>query len=137
MSGIPDVENQIFTECEAAIRRVDPDVLCKGAEEYRPPSLPFASIVEDFCAVYSATADSACRENHTLLRYRVDVYTNDTAGKKARCKRIMAAVREYFGEIGFYRTLCQPIPNLSDPDVYRMTATFEAVMDKNKRLYRQ
>lgn len=135
MNGLPDVENQIFTGCKSAILATTPTATCRGVEEDRPASFPCAFILEKSNTNYLRTATAESRENHARLMYECNFYDNSTTNKKANVKKMVKAASEYFASIGFNRTFCQPVTNVADANVYRMTARYEAVIDVNKRIY--
>ena len=135
MNGPLDIENKIFTECKAAIVAELPEATCKSAEEDRPAAFPFASILEKSNTNYLKTADDTSRENHAQLMYELNFYDNSISGKKANVKKMVTAASAYFASIGFNRTFCQPVPNATDTNIYRMTARYEAVLGANNHIY--
>lgn len=135
MSLVPDVEVEVLDGCRAAVLATDAKVQVRGVLEPRPSSFPFVSIVERRNTTYEPVTDSSGRDNAAFLRYEVNIFTDDKTAKKARAKRIGAAVKQYFSELGFYRTSEDEPPNFSNPDIYRRTLTFEGVLTTNKKLY--
>jgi hypothetical protein len=69
--------------------------------------------------------------------YEVNVYSNKTKGKKSECKAIAALIDNELATLGFSRTMLQPIPNMDDATIYRMTGRYTAVISKDKKLYRR
>ena len=69
-------------------------------------------------------------ENHVNLMYQVDIFSNLTSGKKAECKKILKIVDEIMSEMGFVRILCEPIENLEDATIYRITARYSAIVGR-------
>lgn len=74
-------------------------------------------------------------ENAAEVTYEVNVYTNRVGYKKQDAQDIMTFIDEIMSGLGFTRTMLQPIDNLSDATIYRLTARYEAVVDKNLRIY--
>ena len=49
----------------------------------------------------------------------------------------MASADEALLALGLIRIYLKPTPNLEDPTVYRMTARYTGVADKDKNIYRR
>ena len=71
------------------------------------------------------------------MLYEVNVYSNKTSGKKSECKSIIALIDSKLGELGFTRTMLNPIPNEENATVHRMVARYRAVISKDKTIYRR
>jgi hypothetical protein len=132
-----DVENEIFSKVAAAVRAAFPSVFMSGEYIRTPPKFPFVSLVEMSNTAYDRTQSSAGLENHASLMYEVNVYSNKTSGKKSECKAIAALIDNELATLGFSRTMLQPIPNMDDATIYRMTGRYTAVISKDKKLYRR
>jgi hypothetical protein len=132
-----DVENEIFSRVAAAVRAAFPSVFMSGEYIRTPPKFPFVSLVEMSNTAYDRTQSSAGLENHASLMYEVNVYSNKTSGKKSECKAIAAFIDNEMAALGFSRTMLQPIPNMDDATIYRMTGRYTAVISKDKKLYRR
>lgn len=132
-----DVENEIFSKVAAAVRAAFPSVFMSGEYIRTPPKFPFVSLVEMSNTAYDRTQSSAGLENHASLMYEVNVYSNKTSGKKSECKAIAALIDNEMAALGFSRTMLQPIPNMDDATIYRMTGRYTAVISKEKKLYRR
>lgn len=74
-------------------------------------------------------------ENAANVMYEVNVYTNRVGYKKQDAQEIMAFIDEIMAEMGFTRTMMQPIDNLSDATIYRMVARYEATVDTDFMIY--
>ena len=86
---------------------------------------------------YDRTQTSGSVENHASLMYEVNVYSNKQSGKKSECKAIATLIDNELATLGFSRTMLQPIPNMDDATIYRMTGRYTAVISKEKTLYRR
>lgn len=128
-----DIEPTIFNIVATALRAEFDDVFVSGENIAAPPSFPAVSIAEQDNSVYTRTMDLAGNENHAQLMYEVNVYSNLTAGRKSQCKMIMTAIDDEMNKVGFGRISCSPTPNIN-PEIYRMTARYRAVADKNKHI---
>lgn len=130
-----DVENEVFTSVRNRVKAEIDSAFVVGEFTASPAKFPCVSIVEKDNSVYTRTISSSSRENHNSLLYEVNVYSNLDSGKKAQAKAIMQIVSDAMLSMGFIRTMCQPIYNLQDSKIYRITARFTAVIDKDKFTY--
>jgi hypothetical protein len=87
--------------------------------------------------VYENSQTSSENENHATLMYEVNVYSNKTKGKKTECKEIISLIDKEMTLVGFTRIMLQPIPNMDDATIYRMTARYRAVVSKGKKIFRR
>ena len=136
-----NIEEEVFGEISDKVyaRFGDkyPDLFMTGEYVKSPPSFPCVSIVEMDNAVLRSSLTSTGRENHAVVMYEVNVYSNKKDGSKAECKEIIAYVDELLMELNFYRMMLEPIPNVDDATVYRMLGRYRAVISKDKTIFRR
>jgi hypothetical protein len=132
-----DCENEIFSKIAESVRTAFPSVFISGEYIKTPPKFPFVSLVEMSNTAYDRTQTSGSLENHASLMYEVNVYSNKTSGKKSECKAIATLIDNELATLGFSRTMLQPIPNMDDATIYRMTGRYTAVISKDKAIYRR
>ena len=132
-----DVENEIFSKVAESVRTAYPTVFMSGEYVRTPPKFPFVSLVEMSNTAYDLTQSSGGLENHASLMYEVNIYSNKKSGKKSECKEIATLIDNEMATLGFSRTMLQPIPNMDDATIYRMTGRYTAVVSKDKKLYRR
>ena len=132
-----DCENEIFSKVAESIREVYPSVFISGEYIRTPSKFPFVSLVEMSNTAYDRTQSSGGLENHASLMYEVNVYSNKTSGKKSECKEIASLIDNELAALGFSRTMLQPIPNMDDATIYRITGRYTAVISKDKAIYRR
>lgn len=132
-----DIENEVFNAVATEVRTKYPGIYIVGEYVKTPPKFPCVSLVEMDNQSYQVTEDSNSSENHAVLMYEVNVYSNKTTGKKSECKAIAALIDERMLALGFARTMLQPIPNLDDATIYRMVSRYSATVSKNKVIYRR
>jgi hypothetical protein len=132
-----DVENEIFSKVAESVRTAYPTVFMSGEYVRTPPKFPFVSLVEMSNTAYDRTQSSGGLENHASLMYEVNIYSNKKSGKKSECKAIAILIDNEMATLGFSRTMLQPIPNMDDATIYRMTGRYTAVVSKDKKLYRR
>lgn len=130
-----DIENAVFQVVATAFRAAYPDGFIAGEYVAQPAKFPAVSIVEMDSSVYQRGVDSGAIENFATVMYQVDIYSNKTTGKKAQCKEIAALIDEQLAELGFTRTFMNPVQNLSDATIYRMTGRYRGVVSKDQTIY--
>lgn len=97
-----------------------------------------SKIQSDFPAIYISCKSNTTyldsrdesRENHANIMFQADVYDNNVDNKKENCKDIAIRLDTIMQGMGFTRTLCEPITNLEDSTIYRITMRFTAVVSK-------
>ena len=132
-----DIEKDIFNIVAKAVRNVYPNIYISGEYVKSPPTFPAVSLVEMDNSVYTRTQSSDNVENHADLMYELNVYSNKQSGKKSECKAIASLIDNELATLGFSRTMLQPIPNMDDATIYRMTGRYRAVASNDKKIYRR
>lgn len=129
-----DIENFLFTSMKNSLPKA---VKCGATYSKQQSSFPFVTLAVIDNSVYDRFIDSARVENAADITVEINVYSNKTAGKKEECKKIIQAIDNTLSDLNLTRTMCQPAPNLEDATIYRITARYRAVVDKNLNIYRR
>lgn len=129
-----DIENMLFTAVKNALPET---VTCGTMYQQTKSEFPYVSLYVLDSTVYEPFIDSARIENAVDITVEVNVYSNKTDGKKEECKSLMKTVDDTLLGLHLTRIFCQPTPNLEDATVYRMTARYRAVVDRNQNIYRR
>lgn len=132
-----DIENEVFTAVSKKLKKAYPKAYFTGEYVKAPPSFPCVSLIEKNNLCYERTQTGEQQENHSLLLYEADVYSNRQSGKKAECKAIAALIDGVMASLGFTRVFFEPIPNELDATVFRIKARYRAVVSKDKVIYRR
>ena len=132
-----DVEKVIFDLIAKVVRSEYPDAYVVGEYVKSSPRFPCVSIIEIDNTAYDRTQTSGSLENHVDLTYEVNIYSNKTSGKKSECKAIASLIDNEFAALGFSRTMLQPIPNMDDATIYRMTGRYRGVVSKDYKVFRR
>ena len=132
-----DMENEIFNEVSERIRAKYPNLFMTGEYVKSPPSFPCVSLVEADNATFRNSQTSDGKENHAVVVYELNVYSNKTTGKKAECKEIAAFIDDLMMGLNFTRTMLEPVPNQDGATIYRMLGRYRAVISKNRTIYRR
>lgn len=129
-------ENQIYSLLANALRESFPGVFVTGEYLPAPAKFPCVSIEEKENATYRRTQSTGHMENHALVGYEINIYSNKTTGKKSQVKAIAELVDDVMLSLGFDRSMMTTVPNYADATIYRMTLRYRAVVDKNNVIYR-
>lgn len=130
-----DVESAVFSKVQTALLQVCPEVCVVGEYVRCPPGFPCVSIMEVSNTENTSTMDTSGEENHAVVLYEVNVYSNLESGRKSQCRELTDVCDKVFRSIGFVRTMMSALPNMADASIYRMTARFRAIVDRDGRIY--
>ena len=134
-----DIESQVFTTVATALREAygTSNIYVTGEYVSQPPKFPAVFVVEMDNSVDLRGRDTASIENYASVMYQIDVFSNKNTGKKVQAKEIMALVDGQFAALGFSRTFLNPVQNMNDATVFRMTARYQAVVGTDQTIYRR
>jgi hypothetical protein len=132
-----DIETEIFNNIATRIRAEYNPVAVYGEHVRAPSVFPSIMVTESDNYPLERTQTSDSVENHVVLVYEINVYSNKQAGKKSECKAIFKLVDEEMSKMGFTRTSLNPIPNLEDATIYRMVGRYRAVVSTDKKIFRR
>lgn len=132
-----DVENEIYDRVADKLREAFNGIGIAGEYVQSPSQFPFVSIIEADNTPLQRTQTSDSGENHAILMYEINVYSNKAKGKKAECKAIVAVVDSEMMTMGFTRMMLNPIQNMNDATVYRILGRYRAVVSKTNVIYRR
>ena len=132
-----DIESELFSKVSSEIREQFPGIYITGEYVRSPASFPCVSLVEMDNATFQDTQDTANQENHAIVMYEVNVYSNKASGKKSECRKITSFIDEILMKLNFTRTMLEPIPNQAEATVYRMLGRYRAVIDRKNVIYKK
>lgn len=131
-----DFQRQIFSRLTLYLREKHTKIYTSRNDSAAPPMFPAVTIVQKDNVNYQRTMD-ACHENHVKVMYQIDIYTNDKKelDRMQLADNISYDISDFMIGLGFNRTLCQPIPNVADMSIYRITMRFEGVIGRDGFVY--
>ena len=132
-----DIENEIYTAVRSAVLTDFPGASVSGSYEHSPSAFPHLTVECTNNAIYERLESSMEMENAVSLQFDLNGYSNKQNGKKAECKALMDSADAVMKAYGFRRLSLRIVPNLADSTIYRMTATYTAVVSKDKIIYRR
>lgn len=132
-----DVETDVFNAVCKAILAKFPNAFVVGDYTPVPSAFPCVSLVEMDNATLERTQSSASREHHARVMYELNVYSNKADTKKSECRSIAAVADGAMQDLGFTRTMLNPLPNMNDASIYRITGRYQAAVSENKTIFRR
>ena len=130
-----DIENQVFQALyEPLVEKFD-GIFVSGEYVPTPSTFPFVSVMQQDCYDLQSTQDSASMENHVVVMYEVNVYSNLKTGKKSQCKAIFSAIDDVFHRLNFTKQSLNVVPNINNATIYRMTGRYTAIVSKAEVIY--
>lgn len=132
-----DIESELFSEISQKVRNQFPNIFITGEYVKSPPSFPCVSLIEIDNIALKNTQSTESNENHVSVTYELNVYSNKTKGKKAECKKIVAFIDEILMKFNFTRIMLEPIQNQDEATIYRMVGRYQAVISKQKVIFRR
>lgn len=132
-----DIENEVYTAVRNAVLADFPSASVSGAYEPSPSAFPHLTVECTNNSVYERLESSLEMENAVSMQFDLNGYSNKQNGKKSECKALMDSADNVMKAFGFRRLSLRIVPNLADASIYRMTATYTAVVSKNKIIYRR
>lgn len=131
-----DVETPLFNHIASSLRKQFPGIAVSGEYVNAPSKFPYASIVEQDNFMSPDKLDSSAEERYATVMYQVDVYSNKSGTKKSEARKIIGFIDRLFFSKNFTRLSLNPVPNLENATIYRLTARYTAETD-GKTFYRK
>lgn len=129
-----DIENEIISYITDALKKEFPNITVYSDSSLVPSSFPCVVIEEIDNYDYEKTQDSGSLENHAVLMYETNTYSNKASGRKSECKKIFAFIDDLFKKMGFTRTT-RSLISINDSTAHRLIGRYKGIADKNKNIY--
>ena len=101
-----------------------------------PKSFPHVSVVEQDNFPTPERMTNGPEETFATVMYEVNVYSDKATGKKGHCRKMMMVIDRVLYGLNFKRLNMNPVPNMEDANIYRLTARYRAETD-GTTLYRR
>ena len=131
-----DIENEVYTRIATRLRQEFPTIFVTGEVNLNPTRYPCAFIEEADNSALTSTRDTSSNENHVVLMYEVNVFSNKQTGKKSEAKAIFAVIDEEFDKLGFTRQAKVPI-SIDEGTKYRIVGRWTAIARKDNTIFRR
>lgn len=130
-----DVESQVYTLCVTALETEFPTINVASEYVRQPATFPHVSIVEMDNYTDTRSADNSLEDRFADIVYQVDIYSTKDYGKKSECRKIANIIDQALIGFGFIRLSLQPLQNLEDGTIYRITGRYRAIVDELERIH--
>lgn len=132
-----DYQNEIFTKVATKVRSSHKGVTVTGEYTRSPSKFPTVTLDEIENVTVDTLVDSSDEEKYAGLTYRLQVFSNKTAGKKVEARSIFATADTVMLGLGFRRITYTTTPEIYDSTIYSIVATYEAVIATNGVIYKR
>jgi hypothetical protein len=129
-----DYSNEIFDAVAKDLRSAYKSIKVVG--EYVAAPTVFPTVTIDETGNVPAHLDGAVNNKYARVTYRVQVFSNLKSGKRSQAREIYSRVDEKLQEMGLYAVTYTTTPAIYNSEVYCITATYEAVVDRNGVIFR-
>lgn len=129
-----DYSNEIFNAVATDLRSAFEGIKVIG--EYVATPSEFPTVTIDEIQNYPVHLDSAVLNKYAAVSYRVQVFSNKKAGKRAEAREIYKRVDEKLQSMGLYAVSYSTTPAIYNSEIYCITATYGAVIDRDGMIYR-
>ena len=129
-----EVSNEIFNAVATDLRSTYEGIKVVG--EYVATPTVFPTVTIDEIQNIPAHLDSAVQNKYAEVVYRIQVFSNSKTGKRAEARRNFYTVDAKLQELGLYAVTYTTTPAIYNSEIYCITATYRAVVDRDGRVYR-
>lgn len=129
-----DVSNEIFNAVATALRSAYEGIKVVG--EYVSSPTHFPTVTIDEIGNVPTHLDSASSNKYARVTYRVQVFSNLKSGKRRQAREIYAHLDGVLQGVGLFAATYTTTPAIYNSEVYCITATYEAVVDRNGAIFR-
>lgn len=119
-----DIDAGVISAVDEAVKEAHPKCFVSGEYLRTESRLPAVTVLETSNYAPVSAATSSTVESYARITYQVDVYSAHATKKKSECRAILQTVDECFARMGFRRIFLQPLPNINNATIYRITARY-------------
>ena len=130
-----DFEAEVYTAVRTAVLTVSSSAYVTSEYLRKPTEFPCVILRESNNAMYRISQDSGSLENHALVTYEAQIFSNKVGEKKSEARNIAKTVDAAMGNLGFTRTMLNEIPNESDATICRYVGRYRAVIGADGKIY--
>jgi len=128
-----DYSNEIFNAVAVDLRSAYEGIRVVG--EYVATPTAFPTVTLDETQNVPVHLDSARQNKYARVQYRAQIFTN-SEGKRTQARKIYGTLDAIMQELGFVCVTYTTTPAIYNSEVYSITATYEAVIDRKGVVYR-
>jgi hypothetical protein len=136
-AAVIDIETPVYNRVATKMAELYPYVFMSSEYIAAPSRLPAVSLGVNTSAEDIEGIDSSLEENFNDITFEMNVYSNAEFGKKDEAKALAQAVDTEMRNMGFYRSILNPVPNMSDSTIYRILGRYRAKAGSDGNIYRR
>lgn len=130
-----DFSNEIFTEIFNKVKEAHGEKVKVIGEYVKvPDKFPCVTVDETHNVPYEV--DSGV-EKYSAITYRVQVFSNKNAGKRAEAREIYKTVSDTMFDMNLISKTYRATPDVYNGNIYEIQGTFEGAIDRNGVIYRR
>lgn len=130
-----DIESWVYDPIAKALRTEFSGINVTSEYVRAPSAFPHVSVIENDNYTAINELDTSETERFATVMYEVNVYSNKASGKKSEARAILKKIDEMMYARNFTRIAMNPVPNMEESTIYRLTARYRAETDGNN-IYR-
>lgn len=130
-----DIEKIVFNRIANKVRETYPDMKMYGEERPTPAEFPCVNLYEFDNYTLERTMDSSSYENHAVVTFECNIFSNLQSGKKSQCKDIAKIIDTEFCRMGFRRQMKTELA-INDGTIMRLLLRYRATVSKDNEIYR-
>lgn len=130
-----DISNEVFSAVANEVKAKHADTTVMGENVSQPASFPCVAMDETLNI--PAELDFGGSEKYSAITYRVQVFSNSEAGKRATAREIFKTVCGVMARLGLVRKTYTPTPDVYNADIYQITGTFEGVVRQDGMIFKR
>lgn len=130
-----DIEMIVFNRIANRVRETYPDMKIYGEERPTPADFPCVNLFEFDNYTLESTMDSSSYENHAVVTFECNVFSNLQSGKKSQCKEIAKIIDDEFRSLGFRRMMKTELA-INDGTIMRLLLRYRATVGSDNKIYR-
>ena len=130
-----DFSNEIFTEIFNTVKEVHGEKVKVIGEYVKiPDEFPCVTVDETHNVPYETDSGA---EKYSAITYRVQVFSNKRAGKRAEAREIYKTVSDKMFDMNLIAKTYRTTPDMYNSNIYEIQGTFEGAIDRVGVLYRR
>jgi hypothetical protein len=129
-----DFSNEIFDAVAKDLRYAYEGIKVVG--EYVSSPTVFPTVTIDETGNVPVNLDGANVSKYARVTYRVQVFSNSKSGKRRQAREIYNRLDDVLQGMGLFAVTFSTTPAIYNSEIYCITATYEAVVDRNGTIYR-
>ena len=130
-----DVISEIFDTLAKGVREKHSDVSVTGEYTRSPSKFPAVTLDETENVTVDRLVDSSDAEKFAGVRYRLQVFSNKQAGRKAEARAIFSTADELLLRMGLRRKTYTTTPDYYNSTIYSIEATYEGIISAEGIMY--